>query len=405
MQPFQAVAFEPKSRPNIELLTRSFDKIENRVNEYHKNLSAMDTAFAQIQSSLSQDKDTLQWFENFKNKYKDEVTQFAKLGDYANAGRFGQRLAAEMLNDGELIGNIHAYETYKAEYDKAKQKAEASGDVIGLNYFEEQNKYNPNNISWLLDDNGKITGADRYDITRPYFETIDYAKEIWAKGFQLINPDQSSKSTSSQHSTSYSDDYGGTNTSSGASHSTSVSKVTAEEILKSWDKVVKGLGITPSRIKYDFDARCAWMDKLQREYDSLSQMDKLSSKGQDMLYEIELYKSVLVHNGIRDYKSYYADMVAGGDTAKAVAELMAYKHTNVSDSVQSSSGRDVRDPKGMAELTARANAEANGTYVGTPTDTAINGDQKAGNPIRLLSNITNHVHSQFNKVAKTLTGN
>lgn len=381
--PFQAVAFEPKEQPNFGLLTNAFEKIEQRENKYTESVANMDKSFATLQGLLSQDKQTLNWFENYKKKYRDVLTDFANTGDYHNAAAFGTKLASEMLNDGELIGNIHAYETYKKEYDKVKQKAEGSGDVIGLHYFEQQNKFSPNNIKWITDDSGKITGAEEYDVNTPYFETIDYAKEVWAKGFQLINPDQSSKSSRTSSGVSYSDDFGGYTSSSGSGHSTSMTKVTAEEILKSWDKVIKAVGISPSRIKYDFDARCAWRDKLQEDYNKMSESDKLSAKGQDLLYEIQLYDQVLIHNGIRDYKSFYADMIAGGETAKAVAELMAYKHTSVSDDRESNSSRTYHDPKRAAELDQQGRNLANGYTPEAPVDEVIKGDTSIGNQVKM----------------------
>lgn len=379
--PFQAVAFEPKEQANFALLANAFDKIEQRENQYNTSIANMDKSFAALQPSLSQDKQTLDWFENYKKKYRDVLTDFATSGDYHNAAAFGTKLASEMLNDGELIGHIHAYETYKKEYDKVKQKAEASGDVIGLHYFEEQNKYSPNNIQWLTDSTGKITGASEYNVKTPYFETIDYAKEIWAKGFQLINVDQSSKSSRRSVGSSYTDDFGGTTSHSGSSHSTSLSKVTPQEILKSWDAVVKATGISPSRIKYDYESRLSWRNKLKAEYDAMSESDKLSTKGQDLNYEIKLYDSVLYHNGIADYRSFYADMIAGGETAKAVADLMAYKHTSVSDDFESNSGKTIHDPKKMAELDQQGRNIANGVPQDTPEDSAIQGDTSSGNNI------------------------
>lgn len=381
--PFQAVAFEPKEQPNYALLANAFDKIEQRENQYNTSIANMDKSFAALQPSLSQDKQTLDWFENYKKKYRDVLTDFANTGDYHNAAAFGTKLASEMLNDGELIGHIHAYETYKKEYDKVKQKAEASGDVIGLHYFEEQNKYSPNNIQWLTDSTGKITGASEYNVKTPYFETIDYAKEIWAKGFQLINADQSSKSSRTSSGVSYSDDFGGYTSSSGSGHSTSLSKVTPQEILKSWDAVIKATGISPSRIKYDYESRLSWRNKLKAEYDAMSESDKLSTKGQNLKYEIELYDSVLYHNGIEDYRSFYADMIAGGETAKAVAELMAYKHTSVSDDRESNSGRTYHDPKRAAELDQQGRNLANGYTPEAPVDEVIKGDTSIGNQIRM----------------------
>ena len=384
IQPFQAVAFEPKTKADISILNQAFDKIEQRTREYHKNMSAMDTAFAQLQPNLSQDKATLQWVKNFKNKYKDQVNQFATLGDYANAANYGQRLAAEMLNDGELIGNINAYDTWKKEHDAVKQRADAAGDKIGLYLYEKENKYSPDNITWLRDDEGNITGAEEYKPNREYMEPIDYAKDIWAKGFQLINPDQSSKSSSRSNSSGNSNDYGSHTSSSERRHSTSKSQVTPQEVLKSWDAVVKAYGVNVSRIKYDFDARCTWRDKLQDEYNALSDYDKASTKGQDLLYEIQLYDSVLVHNGTRDYKSFFADMVAGGETAKAVAELMSYTHTSVDDHKGSSVNNSTHTP-GVEEVGARKalGMDKPSLSFGDVMDKVFSGDYKSGNSVRM----------------------
>lgn len=399
VKPFQAVAFEPKERPNINILADAFDTLEERENKYSDAIGAMNLSFAQLKDNLSQDKKTLDWFENFKKKYQGTISDFAKLGDYYSAASFGKRLASEMLTDGELKGNLYSYETYKKDHDAIKQKADAAGDVIGLYFYEQENKYDPDNIKWIKDENGNIIGAEEYKPNREYFEPIDYVKDVWSKGFGIINADQTSKSSSRNSSTQRGNEHFNKSSGSESSHSTNISEIKASEVLKSFDLVVKGLGIDVSRIKYDFDARCKWRDKLQDEYDNLSDSEKTSTKGQDLLYQISLYDSVLVHNGIRDYKSYFADMVAGGDTAKAVADLMAYKHYSVKDSKGSSSGYTTYGDKGNED---EQNTNTGLGRVINAIGSWFKGDSKSSNPVRQNPRVTGGRRNSGNAAADAL---
>ena len=382
--PFQAVAFEPKERENISILNDALDTLELRENRASDSLTAMDSAFATLQRQLHQDKDTLQWFENFKKKYKGEVEAFANLGNYSAAARFGKQLAAEMLNDGELIGHQHAFETWKKERDEVAQKAKTLDDAEGLKLWEKENGYDVNNISFIKDQDGNITGAEDYKITRDYYEPINWTKDVWGPSFSIINPDQIAKSSSKGSQVSRGNDYGSQSSGRETSHSTNFSQVTADDVLKSFELYTTGIGMSEARIKWDFDKRINERNSLQEEYNSLSEADKASTKGKDLLYRIGLLNKVLIHNNVEDYKSYYAEMVAGGKTAKEVAELMAYKHSSVSDAVNTNSSKNKHTPGAdtiAAEKALHPEQYGNDGY--SEYDNTYSADSKPGNKVKI----------------------
>ena len=90
----------------MSLLANSLAKLEERERTANEKISAMDVAFGDIRSKLHQDKETLQWFNDFSNKYKDQVASYARLGDYGNAINAAVRLGGEAANDAELIGRL-----------------------------------------------------------------------------------------------------------------------------------------------------------------------------------------------------------------------------------------------------------------------------------------------------------
>lgn len=345
--PFQAVAFEPKTQPNVGLLSDAFSKIADREQKYTEKLAAMDIQFAKLKETLSPDDETARWFENYKKKYRETITAFATSGDYENAINFGTRLAAEALNDGELQGHTYAYSTYKQERDANKQRVNNGVSNLDYEYWEYQNQFNPEKIDWTLVD-GKVTGAKDYKTTILY-DSIDYAKDVYAKGYQLVNPDVISTSTGIQTSTTRGDSKGSRSSSSGRSDSHSLEKVTAEELLKVWDNLMLTTGDDIERIKQDFNAKKYHVKMLEERKATL---DPTSQEYKDIQSTIDAYNRILVNNNSEvDFRLYYCRMISGameGDNnvAKIMADSMAYTkestghETNSSSSITSYDGGD-----------------------------------------------------------------
>lgn len=343
--PFQAVAFEPKTQPNVGLLSDAFAKIADREQKYTEKLAAMDTQFAKLKETLSPDDATARWFENYKKKYRETITEFANSGDYENAINFGTRLAAEALNDGELQGHTYAYSTYKQERDANKQRVNNGVSNLDYEYWEYKNQFNPEKIDWTLVD-GKVTGAKDYKTTVLY-DSIDYAKDIYAKGYQLINPDVISTSEGKSTSTSHGGPKGSSSKSHSESNSHSLEKVTAEELLKVWDNLVLTTGDDIERIQQDFESKKYHVKVLEERKAAL---DPSSQEYKDLQSVIDSYNRVLTKNNSPiDYKEYYCRMISGaieGDNnvAKIMADNMAYTKEStghdVSDSTSSTSTKD-----------------------------------------------------------------
>lgn len=342
--PFQAVAFEPKDKEDISLLSNSFAKVAEREEKYTEKLAALDAQFAKLKETVSPDKKTAEWFENYRKKYRDSVIAFANTGDYENASKFGTKLAAEALNDGEYQGHAFAYASYKAERDANKQRVNNGVSNIDYEYWNDHNQFDPDKIKWTYVD-GVITGATEYDTT-PLYNSIDYAKDVYAKGYQLVNPDVISTSRGTSHSSSYGDSKGSRSSSSSRSNSHSLEKVTAEELLKVWDNLILTTGDDIERIKQDFKAKKYHVEKLKEQQ---AKLDPNSTEYKDLQSVIDTYNRVLVSNNSSvDYKMYYCRMISGameGDNnvAKIMADSMAYTKESTGSDVSSSSGRTVND--------------------------------------------------------------
>lgn len=352
ISPFQAVAFEPKSKPDVSLLTKGMELAEERLDKYNESSSAMEAAFDKLQSELHQDEKTLQFFEDFKNKYKYKMEDFAATGDYANAARVGAKTAVQMLQDGELVGHINYNTTYNKKHEAVVTKATGNDDVLGLNLYEYRNKYDPEDIQWTKNDYGEITGAEDYQEKDKYIGTIDYTKDIYAKGVQLVNVDQLGSSVSRNYSNSYGDSDGSSSRSSNWSKGYNISKMTIDQIKNSWRNVAYAYGINPEKVKYDYDARVLWRDQLQEQYDKKAAEDEYfanSQEGKDLKYQIKLYNDVLQKNDSDiGYQEFFARMVFGGFTgdnavADSVAELLSYTHRSTENSKGGSTSRTVND--------------------------------------------------------------
>lgn len=364
--PFQAVAFEPKEQENVGLLSDAFSKIAEREEKYTEKLAAMDTEFAQLRANLSSDAATAEWFENYKKKYRESIVAFANNGDYENAINFGTRLAAEALNDGELQGHTHAYATYKETHDANKQRVNNGVSNIDFEYWEYVNRYDPSKIEWNVVD-GKITGANEYQTTTLY-NSIDYAKDIYAKGYQLINPDVISTSEGKSTSTSHGGTKGSSSKSHSESNSHSLEQVTAEQLLQVWDNLILMTGDDIERIKQDFHAKQHHVDVLRERQATL---DPSSQEYKDLQADIDAYNRVLTNNNSPvDFRTYYCRMISGtfeGDNnvAKIVADNMSYTKESTGHDVSDSTSSTSTEGGGGGGHRGRSRGSGSGSRTGS----------------------------------------
>lgn len=309
---FEGATYKPEQE-DISLLANSLAKLEERERTANEKISAMDVAFGDIRSKLHQDKDTLQWFNDFSNKYKDQVTSYARLGDYGNAINAAIRLGGEAANDAELIGRLKTSQQYKELDDAQRARINKGITPDTYNWWKKTHKYNHVNI---YDDYGNIIGAEEIDTTVPY-DDINFADHALA-AYKLITPDKDTKRSSTSVSSSYNVDGTGSSHSNASGSARQVEKVRKKDILARMDELSNALPGGLSRIEQAFDV---YVDKLNEMKESLKHMTPGTDEYKQQQQKIEKRERLMSNNGstITDYKEFYARMVINELFAQGLA--------------------------------------------------------------------------------------
>ena len=310
---FEGATYKPEQE-DMSLLANSLAKLEERERTANEKISAMDVAFGDIRSKLHQDKDTLQWFNDFSNKYKDQVASYARLGDYGNAINAAVRLGGEAANDAELIGRLKTSKQYE-DLDAA-QRARINKGITQdtYNWWKKTHKYNHVNI---YDDTGTVVvGAEEIDTPVPY-DDIDFTK-LAETAYRLITPDKAAKGSNTSVSSSHSVDGTGSSYSTASGSSRRVEKVRKEDILARMDELLPALPGGFSSVEQAFDV---YVDKLKEMKESLNHMTPGTDEYKQQQQKIEKRELLMSNNGatITDYKEFCARMVTNELFARGLA--------------------------------------------------------------------------------------
>ena len=309
---FEGATYKPEQE-DMSLLANSLAKLEERERTANEKLSAMDVAFGDIRSKLHQDKDTLQWFNDFSNKYKDQVASYARLGDYGNAINAAVRLGGEAANDAELIGRLKTSQQYKELDDAQIARINKGITQDTYNWWKKTHKYHHVNI---YDDYGNVVGAEQIDTPVPY-DDINFADHALA-AYKLITPDKDTKRSSTSVSSSYNVDGTGSSHSNASGSARQVEKVRKEDILARMDELANALPGGFSRIEQAYDV---YVDKLKEMKESLKHMTPGTDEYKQQQQKIEERERLMSNNGstITDYKEFYARMVTNVLFAQGLA--------------------------------------------------------------------------------------
>lgn len=323
---FEGVVFKPEQE-DMSLLANSLSRMEERRRTATEKASAMDVAFGEMRNKLHQDEETLSWFNDFANSYKDRVNGFVQTGDYGNAINAAVKFAGEAVNDPELIGRMKTSEQYKTQDDTQKARINKGISQATYNWWKENNKYKHRNI---YDDKGNVVGAEEIQTSVPY-DDINFAEHALT-AFKMLNPDKDVRSSRSERSSSsYVDGTGGGSTRASGS-SRGYERVRKEDILANMDELVNALPGGAARVEQAYDV---YKNELKTMNDSLVDLERQltglvegTKEYEDKLKEINDQRQKIEQrtiltskNGspISDFKEFYARMVTDELFAKGLA--------------------------------------------------------------------------------------
>ena len=343
---FEGATYKPEQE-DMSLLANSLAKLEERERTANEKLSAMDVAFGDIRSKLHQDQKTLQWFNDFSNKYKDQVASYARLGDYGNAINAAVRLGGEAANDAELIGRLKTSKQYE-DLDAA-QRARINKGITQdtYNWWKKTHKYNHVNI--YDDTNTVVVGAEDIDIPVPY-DDVDFTK-LAETAYRLITPDKVAKGSNTSVSSSHSVDGTGSSYSTASGSSRRVEKVRKEDILARMDELLPALPGGFSSVEQAFDV---YRYKLDEMKESLKHMTPGTDEYKQQQQKIEKREQLMSNNGatITDYKEFCARMVTNDLFAKGLAYDWRSTETSSQKSNSSVVNTDNKNPRNPSSHTS-----------------------------------------------------
>lgn len=391
---FEGATYKPEQE-DMSLLANSLAKLEERERTANEKISAMDVAFGDIRSKLHQDQKTLQWFNDFSNKYKDQVASYARLGDYGNAINAAVRLGGEAANDAELIGRLKTSKQYE-DLDAA-QRARINKGITQdtYNWWKKTHKYHHVNI---YDDTGTVVvGAEEIDTPVPY-DDVDFTK-LAETAYRLITPDKVAKGSNTSVSSSHSVDGTGSSYSTASGSSKRVEKVRKEDILARMDELLPALPGGFSSVEQAFDV---YRNKLDEMRESLKNMTPGTDEYKQQQQKIEKRELLMSNNGstITDYKEFCARMVTNELFARGLAYDWRTTETSSQRSNSSVVNTDNKNPRNPSQHTSTQtgdyadgnNPQPKPSYGTGPG--AIKGQQDAEPKV---NNLGNRIGGRFNK--------
>lgn len=401
--PFQAVAFEPKEQPNFGLLTNAFEKIEQRETATSKVKADLNTLFSTIDPKLNKDDpETMEWWKNFQKKYKDEIADYVRGGDYSTAIQFATEAAGEAVNDKELLARQYRYETYKKEYDTQKARV---NNGISEKTFKWWNKENPFDYEFIRDDEGNVISGKAWN-GKPPVNDFDLIK-LYATAFQILNPDTITRGSS----TSISNRKGVKGITTGSEKSSGYSKsrttVTPKEVLNVIKDTFEANNENIDSLYQRYEVDKYDVEEMEKEYNNMSEEEKNSTRGKDLYYIKELKKKLLTRNGSWcGAEWYFARLISGmynsglnpNETVKddnmlvmRFADYLGYDK----DSYETRSGR------GNEYYDKESGGGGSGSGVGTqqqiPSQQEVNQPNSSGTAPNVVKTVTGAVRNAVNK--------
>lgn len=313
---FQGVSFTPQAA-DMNILARSLAQAEERHNKAVEKRSELDKTLAGLESKLHNDKETQQWFANYKSNIEKQIQDEVDNGNYGSAIRVATSLAGKVLEDPAMQGRIRAEESYQQEV-KTQQARRDKGE-ISQNTYDWWLSNNPYKYEDTYDSEGNVIGGTDYVAASRPVTDIDW-KAMAMTAFKMITPYK--RSVSSQ-----------TSTSTSSTHQEE--KVTKQDIL---DNIEELLSSTPDgyrQAEQAFDVAKFETDKMLKQYEDLIAKDPNSDNAKIMGQKLEARRKLMYKNGSPiDYKEYYARMI----TNNLYADKLAYDWLTDSTSSSSSTG-------------------------------------------------------------------
>lgn len=267
---FKPTVFTPLERKPLDydmgLLERSFALQDERKTKTETQLASFKEATSKLRSQLHSSE--LAEFDTKIKELENNVNNSIAVGDYQGALNQSIHIAGDLISDPETMAKIKTnveYEKGMAVLDESRNRGEISDKFY--NYLKHVNQYK---FTPVYDDNGNISGGDRWSLTFPKEIKWD---EIVKKVLPTIAADHSRKGYSSNV------DSKGNITNNTISGSTERKTLDAERIVNSiWDYLIMD-GYSRESLTATMESDLYAIKQLDDENDNLSiKINELEAK-------------------------------------------------------------------------------------------------------------------------------
>lgn len=303
---FQPIVYNPKPYDYKHMGDAAL-LAERRQANATEAYAALDNAFGTYATNLNQDPETLSWFENLKNGYKERLNALMNAGDYSRVTNEAVKMAGEAANNPELIARLKTSKQYEA-HKKAVNDAFAKGDFdqTTRDRWLEQNQYS---FKPIVDDNGKVIGGGDYtpswmpvkqqDLSIAYSKLMSLVGTDKATGSKSVFLDKNGNPTTdpskNYYGLYYKTNYG-------------YERVSAQKLKDAWDALSKDMPEVYASLKQDYD-NAVW---------KYSKLDDKESWGSEIADE---------------QGNHYTESEYVANRVSPMLDKMAYNHTNNSTEV------------------------------------------------------------------------
>ena len=267
---FKPAVFTPLERKpldyDIGLLERSFALQDERKTKTETQLASFKEATSKLRGQLHSSE--LAEFDNKIKELENNVNNAIAVGDYQGALNQSIHIAGDLISDPETMAKIKTnieYEKGMAVLDESRNRGEISDNFY--NYLKHINQYK---FTPVYDDNGNVTGGDRWSLKFP--------KEIkWDEIVKKVLPTIAAEHNKSGYSTN-TDDKGNVknNTTSG---STERKTLDAERIVESIRDYLIMDGYSRESLTATMESDLYAIKQLDDENDNLSiKINELEAK-------------------------------------------------------------------------------------------------------------------------------
>lgn len=185
---FAAAEFTPSTTIAPGTLANAMARGEERRRQATDRIGVFENAVNQARELLHNDEDTMNWYRDYAQKYKDAIDAAVQIGDYEGAMTTASRAATDFLDSKEFTTRSR----YNKEYDdweKALDNMHLPSDYS--KFWKATHQYSDKD---LIDSNGDIIEGKKWDAPLPNGPLDWDAEFIKAAGY-VAESVQGSEST------------------------------------------------------------------------------------------------------------------------------------------------------------------------------------------------------------------